>query len=40
MYDPIELGAFFSDYHKLNKEITGGFVYHTIDELSEIIDIK
>lgn len=38
MYDPIELGAFFSDFHKLNKEITGGFVYHTLDELNEILD--
>ena len=38
MYDPIELGAFFSDFHELNKEITGGFVYHTIDELNEILD--
>ena len=38
MYDPIELGSFFSDFHKLNKEITGGFVYHTIDELNEILD--
>jgi hypothetical protein len=38
MYDPIELGAFFADFHKLNKEITGGFVYHTIDELNEILD--
>ena len=38
MYDPVELGAFFSDYHQLNKEITGGFVYHTIDELNEILD--
>jgi S-DNA-T family DNA segregation ATPase FtsK/SpoIIIE len=38
MYDPIELGAFFSDYHQLSKEITGGFVYHTIDELNEILD--
>jgi S-DNA-T family DNA segregation ATPase FtsK/SpoIIIE len=38
MYDPVELGAFFSDYHQLNKEITGGFIYHTIDELNEILD--
>lgn len=38
MYDPIELGAFFSDFHKLNKETTGGFVYHTLDELNEILD--
>jgi hypothetical protein len=38
MYDPVELGAFFSDYHQLNKEITGGFIFHTIDELNEILD--
>ena len=38
MYDPIELGSFFSDFHKLSKEITGGFVYNTIDELNEILD--
>ena len=38
MYDPIELGAFFSDFHNLNKEITDGIVYHTIDELNDILD--
>ena len=38
MYDPIELGAFFSDFHKLHKEITGGSVYHTTDDLNEILE--
>jgi S-DNA-T family DNA segregation ATPase FtsK/SpoIIIE len=38
MYDPYGLGLFFNDFHKLNKEITGGLVYHTNDELNEILE--
>ena len=38
MYDPIELGAFFADFHNLNKEITEGFVYNTAAELNEILE--
>jgi S-DNA-T family DNA segregation ATPase FtsK/SpoIIIE len=38
MYDPVELGAFFSDFHKLHKEVSGGVVYNTGNDLNDILD--
>lgn len=38
MYDPVLLGAFFSDFHQLDKEVTGGQVFNSTDDLNEILD--
>lgn len=38
LYDPIDLGAFFSNFHTLNKDLTGGMIYNSLDDLNEILD--
>jgi S-DNA-T family DNA segregation ATPase FtsK/SpoIIIE len=38
MYDPIELGAFFSIFHSLHKGITSGLIFTNTDDLNEMLD--
>lgn len=38
MFDPVEQGAFFSNFHGIHKEISGGVVYYSEEELVEILD--
>lgn len=38
LFDPIELGAFFSSFHSLHKEVTSGIIYTNEDDLNEILD--
>lgn len=38
MFDPVEQGAFFSNFHGIRKEISGGVVYYSEEELDEILD--
>lgn len=38
LFDPIEQGAFFSSFHGIHREVSGGVVYYSEEELNDILD--